>query len=61
MPESGKEACSCPALLDDFVVEPILIDVVGVEGYNKVRLNGKVIYGQAWVDVTKDNMGEYKF
>lgn len=34
---------------------------LGVEGYNKVRLNGKVIYGQAWVDVTKDNMGEYKF
>lgn len=34
---------------------------LGVEGYNKVKLDGKVIYGQAWVDVTKDNMDEYKF
>lgn len=34
---------------------------LGVEGYSKIRLDGKVIYGQAWVDVTKENMGEYKF
>lgn len=34
---------------------------LGVEGYNKIRLDGKVIYGQAWVDVTKENMGEYEF
>lgn len=34
---------------------------LGVEGYNKIRLDGKVIYGQAWVDVTKDNMGDYEF
>ncbi|PVE22407.1 LacI family transcriptional regulator [Microvirga sp. KLBC 81] len=34
---------------------------LGVEGYNKVKLDGKVIYGQAWVDVTKDNMKDYKF
>jgi len=34
---------------------------LGVEGYNKVQLKDKVIYGQAWVDVTKDNMSEYDF
>ncbi len=34
---------------------------LGVEGYDKVRLRGKVIYGQAWVDVTKANMDKYNF
>jgi len=34
---------------------------LGVEGYNKIKLNGKVIYGQAWVDVTKENMKDYNF
>ncbi len=34
---------------------------LGVEGYDKLALDGKVLYGQAWVDVTKDNMAEYPF
>ncbi len=34
---------------------------LSVEGYNKVKVDGKVITGQAWVDVTKDNMDKYKF
>ncbi len=34
---------------------------LGVEGYDKVKLDGKVIYGQAWVDVTADNMDQYDF
>jgi len=34
---------------------------LGIPGYNKVKLDGKVIYGQAWVDVTKDNMAKYPF
>ncbi len=34
---------------------------LGVEGYEKVRVDGKVIYGQAWVDVTGENMDEYDF
>jgi simple sugar transport system substrate-binding protein len=34
---------------------------LGQTGYEKVRLVGKVIYGKAWVDVTKANMGEYNF
>lgn len=32
-----------------------------VKGYEKIKLDGKVIYGQAWVDVTKDNMDQYNF
>lgn len=34
---------------------------LGVEGYEKLTLDGKVLYGQAWVDVTKENMAEYPF
>ena len=34
---------------------------LGVEGYEKLALDGKVLYGQAWVDVTKENMAEYPF
>ncbi len=34
---------------------------LGVEGYNNVSIDGKVVYGQAWVDVTIENMDEYNF
>ncbi len=34
---------------------------LGLEGYEKVKLDGKVIYGQAWVNVNKDNMADYAF
>lgn len=34
---------------------------LGVSGYNKVILDGKKIFGAAWVDVTKENMGDYNF
>ncbi|MFB2862308.1 autoinducer 2 ABC transporter substrate-binding protein [Aeromonas sp. MdU4] len=34
---------------------------LGVEGYNKITLDGKVIYGSAWIRVTKDNMSDYNF
>jgi simple sugar transport system substrate-binding protein len=34
---------------------------LGVPGYESVRLDGHVIYGQAWVDVTTENMGDYDF
>ena len=36
-------------------------DDLGVSGYNAVELDGNVIYGQAWVDVTKDNAKDYPF
>ncbi len=34
---------------------------LGLPGYNQIKLDGKVIYGQAWVNVNKDNMAEYPF
>jgi simple sugar transport system substrate-binding protein len=34
---------------------------LGIDGYHHVHLFGKVIYGQAWVDVTKDNAAQYPF
>jgi simple sugar transport system substrate-binding protein len=34
---------------------------LGVEGYGKIKLDGKIVTGQAWVDVTKDNMDKYNF
>lgn len=34
---------------------------LGQPGYEQVKLDGKVIYGQAWVNVNKDNMAEYPF
>ena len=34
---------------------------LGLPGYNAIKLEGKVIYGQAFVTVTKDNMAEYPF
>jgi simple sugar transport system substrate-binding protein len=34
---------------------------LGLPGYEAVRLDGKVLYGQAWVNVTADNMADYPF
>jgi simple sugar transport system substrate-binding protein len=34
---------------------------LGVEGYNKIRLVGRVIYGSAWIDITSANMDQYPF
>jgi simple sugar transport system substrate-binding protein len=34
---------------------------LGLPGYESVTLDGKVIYGQAWVNVDADNMDEYPF
>lgn len=34
---------------------------LGLPGYEKVKLDDKVIYGQAWVNVNKDNMADYPF
>jgi len=36
-------------------------DNLGVPGYEKISLDGRVIYGQAWVDVTKENASKYPF
>jgi simple sugar transport system substrate-binding protein len=37
---------------------------LGVKGYEKIKQdpkNAKVFFGQAWVDVSKDNMGQFNF
>ena len=34
---------------------------LGQQGYEAVSLDGKVIYGQAWVEVNKDNLADYPF
>ena len=34
---------------------------LGLPGYESVSLDGKVIFGQAWVNVNQDNMGDYPF
>ncbi|WP_099827891.1 autoinducer 2 ABC transporter substrate-binding protein [Oceaniglobus indicus] len=34
---------------------------LGLEGYEAIKLDGKVIYGQAWVNVDADNMADYPF
>jgi len=34
---------------------------LGLPGYERIVLDGKVIYGQAWVNVNADNMADYPF
>lgn len=34
---------------------------LGVPGYTKLRQDGRVLYGEAWVFVTKENMDQYNF
>jgi simple sugar transport system substrate-binding protein len=34
---------------------------LGVPGFENCSLDGKIIYGSAWVDATKANMSEYNF
>jgi simple sugar transport system substrate-binding protein len=33
----------------------------GVPGYTNVKKHGKILYGSAWIDVTKENMHHYDF
>jgi len=34
---------------------------LGAKGYDQLKLDGKVFYGKAWIDVTKENMDQYDF
>ena len=34
---------------------------LGVPGYENVRMDGKILYGSAWIDVTRENMAQYDF
>ncbi|MDO5644788.1 MAG: autoinducer 2 ABC transporter substrate-binding protein [Dermabacter sp.] len=47
-------------LLDGKSVEPGAD--LGIEGYTDISIEGKVIYGdKAWINVTKDNAGDYDY
>jgi simple sugar transport system substrate-binding protein len=32
-----------------------------VPGYNRITIDGKVLYGSAWIDVTRKNIAQYNF
>jgi len=34
---------------------------LGLKGYEKLTLKGKVFYGSAWIDITKENQKDYAF
>jgi len=34
---------------------------LGAPGYDKMQMKGTTLYGSAWIDVTKENMGDYDF
>lgn len=36
-------------------------DDLGVRGYRDVLVRDSIVYGQAWVDVTRENVGDYDF
>jgi simple sugar transport system substrate-binding protein len=36
-------------------------DDLGVNGFNKVTVDGKVITGSAWIDITTANMSQYNY
>lgn len=36
-------------------------DDLGVYGYHQIRLDGKVIYGNAWQDLNKNDLSEFPF
>jgi simple sugar transport system substrate-binding protein len=58
--DAGKAMCEIAVrLLNGGTVKDG--DDLGIPGYNKVSVKGDVIKGEAWVDVTKENMGEYNF
>lgn len=42
--------------------EPIVDDMdLGIPGYTHLRMEGQVLYGSAWIDVTKENMSQHQF
>lgn len=34
---------------------------LGIEGYNKVTINGTLVQGNAWIAITKDNVDKFTF
>jgi len=57
---AGKAMCSLAVKVLEGEEIKDGIDL-GVPGFENCTLEGKVLYGSAWVDVTKENMHEYDF
>ena len=55
---TGVQTCALPIfnILDGKDVTDGLD--LGIEGYDNLALDGKVLYGQAWIDVNKDNVDD---
>ena len=60
-PAVAGEACNQIALRLVNGQETKAGDDLGLPGYEKLTGEGKVLYGQAWVDVTNENKDEYPF
>jgi len=60
-PAVAGEACNKIALMKINGEEVKAGTDLGFPGYDNLTGDGKVLYGQAWVDVTKDNRADYPF
>ncbi|GEK85682.1 substrate-binding domain-containing protein [Microbacterium aerolatum] len=61
-----SETAFAAAALANLVIEGRSDEVVngidlGIDGYHSVKVDGKVVYGDKWIDVTAENMDEYDF
>lgn len=34
---------------------------LGIPGYTHIRMEGNILYGSAWIDVTRENMAQHQF
>jgi len=34
---------------------------LGIKGYNNIRVKGRILYGSAWIDITRENMKDHDF
>ena len=61
-PALAGYACNAIALMVLEGDEPAEGMDLGLEGYENITSpDGKVYYGQAWVDVTADNLADWNF
>jgi simple sugar transport system substrate-binding protein len=60
-PADAGYACNKIALMMINGKQPTDGMDLGIPGYDKITPTGKVWYGSAWVDVTKDNADKYPF
>jgi len=60
-PAAVAYACNRLALILFNGETPIEGMDLGLPGYDKLQQKDKVFYGEAWIDVTKDNMAKYNY